>query len=192
MTDLSNSLSASVSKPGSNPDSNSAPNPDPNPIPNPIIDLTEERLEAMLRRAIWNTLILGGGAALVLWKLSGWRNAAMMATGAAVSAVSILEWRRLIHFINRAMDKDGRAMEKGGPVEPDAGAAGGGNADSGRKLTPRGGFMAAVSLVLRLTVFAAVIYGSLKCFRGSTLALLFGLSLAMLAMLWEAIRLLRD
>ena len=104
MTDLSNSLSASVSKPGSNPDSNSAPNPDPNPIPNPIIDLTEERLEAMLRRAIWNTLILGGGAALVLWKLSGWRNAAMMATGAAVSAVSILEWRRLIHFFNRAMD----------------------------------------------------------------------------------------
>lgn len=188
MTDLSNSLSDSVSKPGSNPVSKSSPNPDPNPI----IDLTEERLEAMLRRAIWNTLILGVGAALVLWKLSGWRNAAMMATGAAVSAVSILEWRRLIHFINRAMDKDGQAMLKGGPVESGAGDAAGGNADSGRKLTPRGGFMAAVSLVLRLTVFAAVIYGSLKCFRGSTLALLFGLSLAMLAMLWEAIRLLRD
>jgi hypothetical protein len=173
MTDVSNPLSDPVS------------NSNPNPDPNPIIDLTQERLEAMLRRAIWNTLILGLIAALVLWKATGWRNAAMMGSGAAISAVSILEWRRLIHFINRA-------MEKGGPVEPDAGDADGGNTDSGRKLTPRGGFMAAVSLVLRLTVFAAVIYGSLKCFRGSTLALVFGLSLAMLAMLWEAIRLLRD
>jgi len=74
MTDLSNSLSASVSKPGSNPDSNSAPNPDPNPIPNPIIDLTEERLEAMLRRAIWNTLILGGAR---LWCCGSSRAGAM-------------------------------------------------------------------------------------------------------------------
>jgi hypothetical protein len=46
--------------------------------------------------------------------------------------------------------------------------------------------------VLRLTVFAAVIYGSLKCFHGSTAALLCGLALALFAIGWEAIRLLRD
>ena len=46
--------------------------------------------------------------------------------------------------------------------------------------------------VLRLTVFAGVIYGSLKCFHGSVVALLFGLGLAVLTIGWEAIRLLRD
>ena len=46
--------------------------------------------------------------------------------------------------------------------------------------------------VLRLTIFAGVIYGSLKCFQGSVVALLCGLGLAVLAMGWEALRLLRD
>jgi hypothetical protein len=46
--------------------------------------------------------------------------------------------------------------------------------------------------VLRLTVFAGVIYGSLKCFRGSVIALLCGLGLALVTMAWEALRLLRD
>jgi hypothetical protein len=52
--------------------------------------------------------------------------------------------------------------------------------------------VSAVFFVLRLTVFAGAIYVSLKCFRGSLVALLCGLGLALLAMLWEAIRLLRE
>lgn len=166
-------------------ESNLTAAPAPKPDPNPIIDLTQEDLERMLRRAIGHTLALGLVAALILWKAAGWRTAAMMATGAAISAVSILEWRRLIRFIHRV-------MEKGGPPKTAGAETDAGNADSGRKLTPRGGFVAAVFLVLRLTVFAGAIYGSLKCFRGSAVALICGLSLAMLAMLWEAIRLLRE
>ena len=46
--------------------------------------------------------------------------------------------------------------------------------------------------VLRLTVFAGAIYGSLKCFQGSVIALLCGLGLAALAIGFEAIRMLRD
>jgi hypothetical protein len=46
--------------------------------------------------------------------------------------------------------------------------------------------------VLRLTVFAAAIYVSLKCFQGSVLALLCGLGLAIVTMAWEALRLLKD
>jgi hypothetical protein len=46
--------------------------------------------------------------------------------------------------------------------------------------------------VLRLTVFAAAIYGSLKCFQGSVVALLCGLGLAVLATAWESLRLLKD
>jgi hypothetical protein len=46
--------------------------------------------------------------------------------------------------------------------------------------------------VLRLSVFAAAIYVSLKCFRGSAVALLCGLALAALTLVWEALRLHRD
>lgn len=131
----------------------------------PFADLTDAGLEALLHRAIRNTLIFGLVAALVLWKASGWRNAAMMATGAAISTASIYEWRRLVRFIVAKMDK---------------------------KQTPRGTAVAVVFFVLRLTVFGAAIYVSLICFKGSGVALLCGLALAVLAIVWEAVRLLRD
>ena len=131
----------------------------------PLATFTDQDLEALLKRAIRNTLIFGLLAALALWKGSGWRNAAMMAIGTAISAASILEWQRLIRFLNAKLDK---------------------------KQAPRGALAAAVFFVLRLTVFAGAIYGSLKCFRGSVVALLCGLGLAVLAMVWEAVRLLRD
>jgi hypothetical protein len=131
----------------------------------PLANLTDEGLQALLQRATVMTLILGSLAALVLWIASGWRNAAMMAAGAAISTASIYEWRRLVGFITAKMDK---------------------------KQTTRGASIAVGFFLLRLVVFAAVIYGSLKCFRGSSLALLCGLALAVLAISWEALRLLRD
>ena len=132
---------------------------------NPFADLTDDDLEALLKRAIRITWIVGLLASLVLWIASGWRNAAMMATGAAISTASIHEWRRLARFIMARLDK---------------------------KQTPRGAAVAVVFFLLRLTVFGAAIYVSLKCFRGSGVALLCGLALAVLAISWEALRLLRD
>jgi hypothetical protein len=131
----------------------------------PFAGLTDADLEALLHRAIRNTLIAGVLSALVLWKASGWRDAAMMATGTAISAASIFEWRRLVRFIIAKMDK---------------------------KQAPRGTAVAVVFFLFRLIVFAAAIYVSLKCFRGSGVALLFGLALAVLAIVWEAVRLLRE
>jgi len=133
--------------------------------PHALAALTDEGLQALLKRAIRITLIVGGLASLVLWKASGWRDAAMFATGAAISAASIHEWRRLIRFISAKMD---------------------------HQQMPRGAAVSAVLFVLRLGIFGAAIYGSLKCFRGSVVALLCGLGLALLAMVWEAVRLLRD
>jgi hypothetical protein len=130
-----------------------------------VTALTDEGLQALLRRAIRITAIVGLLAALVLWKASGWRDGAMMAVGAAISAASISEWRRLIHFINSKLD---------------------------HQQAPRGVAVSLLFFVLRLTVFTAAIYGSLKCFRGSVIALLCGLGLAVLAMVWEAVRLLRE
>ena len=111
------------------------------------------------------TLIIGLLGALAVWKASGWRNGAMLATGTLISAASILEWRRLIRIINARLDN---------------------------KQVPQGAGLAIVFLMFRLVVFAGAIYGSLKCFHGSVLALLCGLGLAVLAIVWEALRLLRN
>ena len=131
----------------------------------PLANLTDARLEALLRRAVRITLILGLLAAAVVWIASGWRNAAMLATGTAISGASILEWRRLISFLNAKMDQ---------------------------KQAPRGAAISAVLFVFRLMIFGGAIYVSLKGFRGSVVALLCGLGLAVLVMVWEAINLLRE
>jgi hypothetical protein len=131
----------------------------------PIAGLTDEALQALLKRAIRGTLILGILASLVLWVASGWRNAALFATGAVISAASILEWQRLIRLFNAKLDQ---------------------------KKAPRGAVTVVGFFVIRLILFAGAIYGSLKCFQGSAIALLCGLGLAVIAMAYEALRLLRD
>jgi hypothetical protein len=136
----------------------------------PLESLTDSGLEALLRRALRIILLLGTLSALIVWKASNWRDAAMLASGSAISAASLLEWRRLIRFINFKMDQ----------------------AKLDRQQAPRGTLVAAVFFAIRLLVFAGVIYGSLKWLRGSVVALLAGLSLAILATAWEAIRLLRN
>jgi hypothetical protein len=132
---------------------------------NPILNLTDQDLQALLRRAMNIALGLGVAASAALWIGSGWRNAAMLATGALISAASIWEWRRLVQVVNAKMDK---------------------------QKTPTSSLAVVVFFVLRLTLFAGVIYGSLKCFHGSVVALLCGLALAALAVGWEVLRLLRD
>ena len=131
----------------------------------PLGGMTDEALQALLQRAIRDTLILGLISVLVLLVASGWRNALMLAVGTAISAASILEWRRLVQLINARMDK---------------------------QKAPRGTATVLAFFVLRLFVFAGAIYGSLKCFHGSVTALLCGLALALLATAWEALRLLRE
>ena len=131
----------------------------------PIVDLTQADLDAMLKRALRNTLILGLISALAVTIGGGWRSGAMLATGTLISAASIFEWQRLVRVINAKLDK---------------------------QETPRSAPAVVIFFVLRLTIFAGVIYGSLKCFQGSVIALLCGLGLAALAIGWEAISMLRD
>ena len=131
----------------------------------PLASLTDAALDQSLRRATRTTLILGAVPAILVWIASGWRNAAMLAIGAVLSAASIVEWRRLIRIFNAKLD---------------------------RQVTPRGAALVISLFLLRLLIFAGVIYGSLKGLRGSAIALLCGLALAVLAIAWEALRLLRD
>ena len=132
---------------------------------NTIADITEDAVQALLRRAIRNTLILGLLPALVILFVSGWRDAAMLVTGTLISAGSVFEWQRLIRVIYSKLNQE---------------------------KTPRSAPAVVVFFVLRLTVYSGVIYASLKCFQGSVIALLCGLGLAALAVGWEAVRLLRD
>ncbi len=136
-----------------------------NDAPHPVADLTDAALDAMLRRAMRVTLILGAVPAVILGMASGWRNGAMLAVGAASSAASIWEGRRLIQLVTARLDQE---------------------------KTPRGATMVVGLFLLRLILFATVIYGSLKGLRGSVIALLCGLALAVVAIAWEALRLLRD
>jgi len=131
----------------------------------PILGLTEESVQALLQRAIRNTLILGMVPAVVLLIASGWRDAAMLVTGALISAASIYEWLRLVRLINARMRK---------------------------QKAQRSAILVIAFFLVRLLFFAAAIYGSLKCFQGSPIALLCGLSLAVATLLWEAIRLLKE
>jgi hypothetical protein len=130
-----------------------------------VAGLTDQALQALLKRAIRDTLILGLIATLALLLASGWRNAAMFVVGAMISAASILEWQRLIRLLNDRLDQ---------------------------AKSPRGAGAVVAFFMIRLAVFAAAIYGSLKCFQGSAIALLCGLGLAMIAMAWEALRLLKN
>ena len=78
----------------------------------PIVELTDEALQALLKRAIRDTLILGFVAGLVLLVASGWRNAAMLATGGVISAASIFEWQRLIRLFNAKLDQEENAQRR--------------------------------------------------------------------------------
>jgi hypothetical protein len=131
----------------------------------PIAGLTDAALAAMLKRAIRVTLILGAIPAVILWIASGWRNAAMLMVGAVISAASILEWQRLIRLFNARLDQ---------------------------QKMPRGAALVISLFLVRLLIFAAVTYVSLICLRGSAIALLCGLALAVIAIAWEALRLLRE
>jgi hypothetical protein len=97
-----------------------------------------------------------------------WGTGALFFVGSLISAASIYEWQRLVRLINS------RNTPQEGGQKPGRGAG-----------------VAVAFILLRLVLFAGVIYGSLKCFQGSLLALLCGLSLAVATLSWEALRMLR-
>lgn len=131
----------------------------------PLLELPNDAAEVMLQRAMVKTLILGVIAALVLLAASGWRNAGMLLAGALISGASLFEWRRLAQLIRAKLE-----AEK----------------------TPRSAPAVVVFFLLRLILYAGAIYVSLKCLQGSAVALLCGLGLAALTILWQALRMLLD
>lgn len=130
-----------------------------------LSDITPDALYAMLRRAMRNATVAALLLAVAVWIGSSWRNAALLAVGAAISVASIYEWLRLARTINARLDRQKSAANAAAVV---------------------------VFFLLRLLLFAAIIYGSLRLIHGSGVALLCGLALAVTTMGWEALRMLRE
>lgn len=114
------------------------------------------------------------GAAVVAFKL-GWRSALMLVIGAVISGSGLWEWMRLMSAVLARMDA----------------AAGDGvqSVPSGQPVRPMG--LVLTGFFLRLGATIAVLYGSLKFLNGSVLALAAGISLGILSLTIEAIRMAR-
>ena len=131
----------------------------------PTPDLSGDAAEVMLLRAMRMSLILGVIASGILLIASGWRNAGMLMTGALISSASLFEWQRLARVIRAKLEA---------------------------QKTPRSAPAVVVFFVLRLIIYAAAIYVSLKCLQGSPVALLCGLALAAITIVWQALQLRLD
>ncbi len=132
--------------------------------PHPILDFSDAELARLLRRAARLTAVLGALLALGTGVALGWGSGGLLAVGAVISVASIFEWARLIRLFNARMDA---------------------------QRMPRGAALSVAFFLLRLLFFAAAIYGSLKFLHGSVFSLIGGLALAVLALVWEALQVLR-
>jgi hypothetical protein len=151
--------------------------PEAGPPVHPILEFSDADLAALLKRVVRATAALGVVVSLVLWLGMGWQTAALFAVGAAISIGSIYEWSRLIRHVTARLDAQKPDAQKTGAAE-------------GRVSGFGSGVVVALFL-LRLVLFAVVIYVSLKSLHGSPIALLCGLGLALAGLAWEAIRVLR-
>jgi hypothetical protein len=126
-----------------------------------LLDFSDADLKATLRRALKLTALMavfGFGVANFLW---GWRVGVQLLAGAAVSGTGLYEWQQLIELMNAKLDN---------------------------QQAPRSTRWVLIMFFLRLAFAAAVIYGTLKCFRGPYYALVAGLGLVAVALLVDVAR----
>jgi hypothetical protein len=139
--------------------------PENGPAANVANAMTDEDLREMLRRALRTVVILGVLLFLVFTFTLGWRSGLLELAGALISYTGIREWRNLAMAVFAKIDNDQTARPMGRTL---------------------------VMFFLRLGIVAAILYVSLKCLNGSVYALVAGIGLAVVALSFEALRLLRN
>lgn len=127
-------------------------------------NLTDADVLGSLRRAMKMLGIAVLVATPMLWAAAGWRNLVLFLVGAIISATGIYEWQQLMRAVISRMDVD-------------------------QKPKPIGGVL--LWFFLRLGLAIVLLYVSLKLLDGSIFALIAGLALALIALLVEAMRMLR-
>ena len=121
-----------------------------------LLDFSDADLKAMLRRAMKLTAAMAVFGFGVLDFLFGWKPGVQLLAGAAVSGTGLYEWQQLIELMNAKLDNQ----------QP-----------------PRSTAWVLTMFFLRLGFAAAVIYVTLKCFKGPFYALVAGLGLVAVSML---------
>jgi hypothetical protein len=135
--------------------------------------LTDEDATRTIVRALRLLAIMTVIAApLVGWKL-GWQSAALLVSGAAISAAGLWKWLRLMTVVIARMDVSQVDGNTGESIPGQARPLG----------TVLVGFFGTMGLML------VVLYGSLKLLDGSVYALFAGLGMGILALTVEALRL---
>lgn len=135
-----------------------------NPDSPAAANITDEDLRRLLGRAMWIVAILTPIGFLAFTVRLGWQTGLLFLAGAAISWTGIWEWRSLSERIFAHLDN---RQEPG---------------TTRRTL---------VLFFLRLGLAIALLYVSLRCLDGTVYALVTGLGLAVVALTFEAIRLLR-
>lgn len=120
-----------------------------------LLDFSDADLKATLLRALKLTAAMAVFGFGVLNFLFGWKPGIQFLAGAAVSGTGLYEWQQLIELMNAKLDK---------------------------RQAPRSTAWVLAMFFLRLGFAAAVIYATLKCFRGPYYALLAGLGLVAVAL----------
>jgi hypothetical protein len=129
-----------------------------------LANLTDADVLGSLRRAMKMLGIAVLVATPVLWAAAGWHNLVLFLVGALISATGIYEWQQLMRAVIARMDE-------------------------ARQQKPIGGVL--LWFFLRLGLAIVLLYVSLKYLDGSIFALIAGLALALVALLVEAMRVLR-
>ncbi len=137
---------------------------------------TQAQAADSLRRAALLVFALTAVGAIAAWVLRGWQSAALLLVGGLISASGLYEWRRLMTALLHRMDAQD-AVQSGIPLD--------------ERKAPSIAF-AVAGFIVRLLVVVAVLYVSLSYLHGSVLALAAGLSLGVIALLVEGLRLLRS
>jgi small-conductance mechanosensitive channel len=132
-------------------------------------EFTEAELDFALKQALRLLLALAAVGIVVAWIMAGWQSAALFAVGALASAFGVWEWRTLARVISVQFLPDEERGER--PRPPSTGSV-------------------LVRFFLRLLLVGAALYVSLKCLHGSPYALIAGLGLAIVAITFQALRLL--
>jgi hypothetical protein len=121
-----------------------------------LLDFSDADLKATLRRALKLTASMAVFGFGVLDFLFGWKPGVQFLAGAAVSGTGLYEWQQLIELMNAKLDNQ----------QP-----------------PRSTAWVLTMFFLRLGFAAAVIYVTLKCFKGPFYALVAGLGLVAVSLL---------
>jgi hypothetical protein len=144
----------------------------PEEVSSKLESFTDADAQAVLVRAAKIVAVLAViGTPLAWWK-GGWRSAALLLIGAAISGSGLWEWRRLMTALMAQMEpREGEHVV--GARRPSIG-------------------FALVGFFLRLFAVVGVLYVSLRYLNGSALALAAGLAMGVIALTIEGLRLLRS